>query len=177
MRTYSVTCDSTETPTYSKWLRCNHYMWDFSIGFRAQPATGTTGTYSIQESLSNPEQFVAANFSRSTTTLTITLANHGLVVGDGVFLQGTPWDTTDGKSIAVVSVADVNTMTLTVANTGATSGSLQICTIRVNTDSNYTAVSGIQSGSTTGGIQLIRVAKLAGTLAGRVTLEVAQSGY
>lgn len=177
MRSYSVTCDSTATPTFSPWLRLNHYMWDYSIGFRAQPATGTTGTYSIQESLSNPEQFVMCNFSRSTTTLTLTYTNHGLVVGDGVFLQGTPWDTTNGQSIAVATVADANTMTLTVANTGATAGALAACFIRINTDSNYSAVSDVQTGSTTGGMQLIRVAKLTGTLSGRVTLEVTQSGY
>ena len=56
---------------------------------------------------------------RTTTTLTITKASHGLSTGDYVVLRGFNVD----YVYAEVTVADTNTFTAQVANSGDTSGS------------------------------------------------------
>lgn len=59
-------------------------------------------------------------FTRSTTTLTATVNDHGLSAANVVYLSGIP---TEGI-YTVASVIDENTFTVTVANSGATSGQL-----------------------------------------------------
>jgi hypothetical protein len=65
---------------------------------------------------------IAGTYARATTTATVTAVNHQLEVGDTVFLD---WDLTDDFYI-VATVADANTFTVTVANSGAASGSVTV---------------------------------------------------
>lgn len=65
---------------------------------------------------------IAGTYARATTTATVTAVNHQLQVGDSVFLD---WDLTD-DFYQVVTVADANTFTVTVANSGAASGSVTV---------------------------------------------------
>jgi hypothetical protein len=64
----------------------------------------------------------AGTYARSTTTATITSANHGLSAGQWVYLD---WDLADNP-YQVQTVTDANTFTVTVANTGAASGNVTI---------------------------------------------------
>ena len=66
--------------------------------------------------------FISGTYARSTTTATVTAANHNLEVGDSVYLD---WDLTD-NIYQVVTVADANTFTVTVANSGAASGNVNV---------------------------------------------------
>lgn len=175
MRTIKRVLDSTASPDDSPWVRINNMMEDYSIGFIFHPHTGATGSYSIQVSLSNPEEFQKATYTRVTTTLTITLVDHGLVAGDDVNLQGTPWDQTGGNSIPVVTVPDADTITVTVADTGPASGGLKVAPIRVEDLDDFSGVTGRQKGNTVGAIQLMRAAVAGGTFSGKGTLEVTQS--
>ena len=176
MRSVKRTADSAATPTFSSWVRLSHYSYDYNVGFICSPHTGTTGTYSVQVSESNPEDFEKAQFTRVTTTLTInTLSAHGLSTGDGVNLRGsTSWDTS-GQSLQV-TVSDADTFTVTVADTGAASGVLEYAPIVITDLTNYSAVSGRQQGTIVGATQLVRIAKVSGTLSGKVTIEVTQAG-
>lgn len=81
---------------------------------------------------------VAGTYARTTTTATITSANHGLITGQWVYLD---WDLTDNPYQVTVTGAD--TFTVTVANSGAASGSVTIWTsVLLQTDaSNATAYS------------------------------------
>jgi hypothetical protein len=79
------------------------------------PLTGTTGYAAFVDNVS-----VTGTYARSTTTATITATNHGLSVGDWVYLD---WDLTDNP-YQVQTVADANTFTVTVTNTGNTSGAV-----------------------------------------------------
>jgi len=179
MRTIKRVLDSTETPDFSPWIRINNGSDDYDIGFRFNPHTGATGTYSIEGCLSNPEDFVKAQFTRSTTTLTINFLDedHDLIAGDGVQFQGSDWDRTDGKSDPIAGITDADTITVTVTDTGAASGTIKVAKYRIEALSGYSAVSGRQSGSTTGGMQMIRANVDGGSFSGKGTLEVTQSGY
>lgn len=177
MRTLKRVLDSTESPDFSPWIRVNHGVEDYSLGIRFNPHTGATGTYSIEGCLSNPEEFVKAQFTRSTTTLTINFIDedHGLIAGDGVQFQGSDWDRTDGKSYPLAGITDADTITVTVANSGATSGTIMVAKYRIEALDGLDTVSGRQSASTTGGMQMIRANVDGGSFSGKGTLEVTQS--
>jgi hypothetical protein len=80
-------------------------------------ATTNPGTVGMYDNSS-----IAGTYARATTTATVTAVKHGLEVGDSVFLD---WDLTD-DFYTVATVADANTFTVTVANTGAASGSVTV---------------------------------------------------
>jgi hypothetical protein len=64
---------------------------------------------------------VSGTYARSTTTATITSANHGFSTGQWVYLD---WDLTDNPY--QITVTGTNTFTVTVANSGGTSGNVTI---------------------------------------------------
>ena len=82
------------------------------------PFTGATGYSAFVDNTS-----ISGTYARSTTTATITSANHGLTTGQWVYLD---WDLTDNPY--QVTVTGTNTFTVTVANSGATSGNVTIWT-------------------------------------------------
>jgi hypothetical protein len=81
------------------------------------PFSGATGYCALVDNVS-----ITGTYTRATTTATITAANHGLAVGEWAYLD---WDLTDNP-YQVQTVADANTFTVTVANSGATSGSVTV---------------------------------------------------
>ena len=64
-------------------------------------------------------------YSQSGTTVTITIANHGLAIGDVVTIDYTSGSATDGD-FAIASTADVNTFTVTAASSGTNSGNVTV---------------------------------------------------
>ena len=80
-------------------------------------ATTNPGTVGMYDNSS-----IAGTYARVTTTATVTAVKHGLAVGDSVFLD---WDLTD-DFYTVATVADANTFTVTVANSGAASGNVTV---------------------------------------------------
>jgi hypothetical protein len=64
---------------------------------------------------------IIGTYARTTTTATITSANHGLSTGQWVYLD---WDLTDNPY--QVTVTGTNTFTVTVANSGAASGNVTV---------------------------------------------------
>lgn len=81
------------------------------------PFSGTTGYAAFVDNVS-----IVGTYARATTTATITAVNHGLAVGDWAYLD---WDLTDNP-YQVQTVADANTFTVTVANSGAASGAVTV---------------------------------------------------
>ena len=65
---------------------------------------------------------VSGTYARATTTATVTAVNHGLKAGDWTYLD---WDLTDNP-YQVQTVANANTFTVTVANSGAASGNVTV---------------------------------------------------
>lgn len=82
------------------------------------PFTGATGYTSFVDNTS-----ISGTYARTTTTATVTSANHGLTTGQWVYLD---WDLTDNPY--QVTVTGANTFTVTVANSGAASGNVTVWT-------------------------------------------------
>ena len=81
------------------------------------PFTGATEYAAFVDNVS-----ITGTYARSTTTATITAANHGLSAGDWVYLD---WDLTDNP-YQVQTVTNANVFTVTVANSGAASGNVTV---------------------------------------------------
>jgi hypothetical protein len=82
------------------------------------PFSAATGYTTFVDNVS-----AAGTYARATTTATITSANHGLTTGQWVYLD---WDLADNPY--QVTVTGDNTFTVTVADSGAASGSVTIYT-------------------------------------------------
>lgn len=182
MRPRTVTANSAGTYLYSPWIRLSHYSYDFNVGFTTEPQQGTTGNYTVQVTMRNPEDFRKAQFSRVTTTLTITCIDgdfHGLVAADAVNIRGTPWDGVSGNSLAVATATNTTVFTITVADTGPTSGTLEYSPLPVQALASYSGVTGKQQGTVVGGTEMLRVKADTGgsALSGKVNLTVVQAGF
>jgi hypothetical protein len=93
------------------------------VGYRTRlkgavvfPFSSATGYSTFVDNTS-----VSGTYARSTTTATITAVNHGLSTGQWAYLD---WDLTDDPY--QVTVTDANTFTVTVANSGGTSGNVTV---------------------------------------------------
>jgi len=161
MRPVTVVVDSAGTFPYSRWVVFSSYSWQMGIAWNVSFEFGATGTVNIQTSSSNPEAFRKASFTRSGTTLTLICVDgdqHGLSTGDGINIRGTPWDNSAGYSLGV-TVTSLTQLTVTVANSGATSGSLEYAPIQL--DVPQAAYSETLSASGSGGtltpVQMARI--------------------
>jgi len=96
-------------------------MDDYYLKFYAEGVTDTAD---------NPLSR-SATYSRSGSTLTVTLANHGFSNGDDVILDITSGNGSD-DFYSITSVADANTFTVTdpPSNAGATSGTVTVHPVR-----------------------------------------------
>jgi hypothetical protein len=84
--------------------------------------TGSTGTYTVDTS--QTRDGLAATYSRTLTTVTVTFTAHGLLVGDTVHLDFTSGTATDG-AFAITAVT-ANTFTITHGTSGTTSGNVTV---------------------------------------------------
>lgn len=109
-----------QTDVKSKYATASGVLLPFRTRIKAfffGAATSSAGTVGMYDTAS-----IAGTYARATTTATVTAVNHQLEVGDSVFLD---WDLTDDFYI-VATVADANTFTVTVANSGNTSGNVTV---------------------------------------------------
>ena len=64
-------------------------------------------------------------YSQSATTVTITITNHGLAIGDVVTIDYTTGSATDGD-FAIATAVDQNTFTVTAASSATNSGNVSV---------------------------------------------------
>ena len=64
-------------------------------------------------------------YSQSATTVTITITNHGLAIGDVVTIDYTTGSATDGNFV-IATTADDNTFTVTAASSATNSGNVSV---------------------------------------------------
>jgi hypothetical protein len=85
--------------------------------FQFGAATTSAGTVGLYDNFS-----IAGTYTRSTTTATVTAARHGLIVGDWTFIDWSGGTNPADDFYQVATVANANTFTVAVANTGDASG-------------------------------------------------------
>lgn len=107
---------NTASTGSTPWHRVDDKQSPFNLAF-AVDVQGT-GTYTVQHGFCNFNDRKSPKITRSTTTATLTLPNHGLQVGDSLVVggAGAPLDGT----YDIASVVDANNVTYTVANSGNT---------------------------------------------------------
>jgi hypothetical protein len=109
-----------QTDVKSKYATASGLLIPFRTRIKAfffGAATTSAGTVGMYDTAS-----IAGTYARSSTTATVTATNHQLEVGDSVFLD---WNLTD-DFYTVATVTNANTFTVTVADTGGTSGNVTV---------------------------------------------------
>ena len=89
---------------------------------------------------------ISGSYVRAGTTVTVTIASHGLLVGHQVYLDFTTGSASDGVFL-VTSVADINTFTVTHGTSGATSGNVTVQLRLIRQSGNVSNVSFVATGS------------------------------
>lgn len=102
---------------YSAWVPINRYPSSFGVALALIFSSNTNLTASVQYAL-DPLVEQACSITRSTTTATLTLTNHGLSVDDSAIITCAQAPLSGEYTVA--SVTNQNVITYTVANSGAT---------------------------------------------------------
>ena len=106
------------------------------IGFTVYPRASTAGTYNVQFTESDIQRSTRQAFTRSTTTLTITVVAHGLTTGDACVITGN--SDFEGQ-YEIAGVTDADNITVTVADAGAASGSLGFIPVVLDAVTGFSA--------------------------------------
>ena len=85
--------------------------------FQFGAATSSAGTVGLYDNFA-----IAGTYTRTTTVATVTAARHGLTVGDWAFIDWSGGTNPADDFYQVATVANANTFTVAVANTGDASG-------------------------------------------------------
>lgn len=125
-----------------------------AAGFMVAPHTSSAGTYDVNYTTSNLQKSTRQAYSRSTTTLTVTVTAHGLTTGDACIITGN--DDFEGQ-YEIASVTDANNITVTVADSGGAAGTLGFIPVRVDDITGFTAASGRAGGNLFASVTGIRL--------------------
>lgn len=118
----------------SPWIPINRYVSAFGVALGLIFSSNKNLTAEVQYTL-DPLVDQLATVTRSTTTATAILPNHGLSVGDSVVAKGpAPF----AGTYAVAAVTDQDTFTFTVANSGSTGAQVQLIPLRVQVHADLT---------------------------------------
>lgn len=108
----------------SAWIPVNRIQpGSFKIGLAVYLSSGAVLTYRVQHTLDHQQDFRPVTIARSTTVATVTDVAHKLSVGDSIVVSASGSTNLDG-TYDVASVVDADNYTYTVANSGATAGSV-----------------------------------------------------
>jgi hypothetical protein len=107
-----------------------------TAGFTVHPQTSTAGTYSVEFTESDLQKTTRVDFTRSTTSLTINAPLHGLTALDACIVSG-QGDFEGAYEVA--SVTDANNIVVTVADSGAASGSLSFTPVVIDIITGFSA--------------------------------------
>lgn len=98
------------------WLPLDTKLTNFQAALGVSLSNGATLTYTVQHTLSDLGNNQDCTISQSTTVATVTLNDHGLVVGDSVVVDKIINNTNLSGTRAVASVIDANQFTYTADN-------------------------------------------------------------
>lgn len=104
----------------SAWVPLDIRLVPTNVSLGCTLTSGGTLTYKAQYTFDNLGLKQPCSITRSTTTATLILPDHGITgVTDSIIVGGSGSSNLDG-TYQVASIVDANTITYTVANTGAT---------------------------------------------------------
>lgn len=170
MRIQYVTIGSA---TSSAWQPIDYKQKAFAVGLAGIISSGASLTWKVQHTFDDLGRLQPFTASRTTTTATVTLPDHGLTAGDSIQVQyaGAPFD----GYYAVASVSDQNTFTYTVANSGAAASlpTAQLVAMRVFDNSVLVSQTGRKDANYAFPVTACRLVCTAYT-SGKVTLIVTQ---
>jgi len=107
---------------FSDWITLDYHVSGYGVGLGIVPSSNANLTYNIEHTFDDLSIFnTVTTLSRTTTTATLTFANHGLTAGDWIFVSNSGNPVMDG-SFTVASVVDQNNITYAVTNSGSTTG-------------------------------------------------------
>lgn len=182
MRPTSVT-QSAAGP--SAWVPVDYLAIAFGIGFGCSVSSGASLTYTVQHTFDDlgpgspgttPTtgfHYPTGGISQTTTTITVTDANHGLSVGDFVQLQGCGSGMDGAYTVASVTNANVYTLTSAVSQSATASSAGFVCGARVYNHPVVVGATARQDGNYAFPIRAMRVNVTAWT-SGSVSLTVLQ---
>lgn len=146
---------STAATGQTPWHMLDYKVNPFTVSFQVDIA-GNTGTYTVEHGFCDLMKY-GGSISRTTTTATVTMANHGLAVGDSIVVENTVDLGGGDGTYAVASVTNVDVFTYTVANSGATSApNARFIKIRVMPHSTVAAQTTSKDGNYAYPVQFIR---------------------
>ncbi len=119
-------------------LLCQPYNSLIGISNSQRGTVENIGTYASPITLGGNES--VASYTRSTTTATVTMNNHGMITGGQINVYVSNDVTAITLGVKTVTVTGVNTFTFTCLNAGAVSGSISY--IPVNTSTVVTMPAG-----------------------------------
>jgi hypothetical protein len=169
MRTTSITSAAATGP--SNWVPIDNNLFGFGLTLNCTITSGATITYKVQYTSDRIDFWQPCNITRSGTTATLKLQNHGISgTTDSIVVRGTGDSNLDGV-YTVASIADANTITYTVANTGATlaANTAEVVVLRVFDHATITGKTANQDGNIAFPVTAVRLNVTAWT-SGKVTM-------
>jgi hypothetical protein len=159
----------------SAWVPLNILATPFNVSIGCVVSSNINATYSVDYSHDNPQAAVPCSITRSATTATLTLVNHGLTTNDWIIVIGSGDANLDGNYV-VASVVNQNSITYTVANTGATASiSAKVSVMRVFTHSTLVSKTANADGNIAFPVSAVRL-RVTPWVAGYITMLVTQAG-
>lgn len=171
MRTTSITGPASTAP--SVWLPVDNSLFGFGLTLNCTITNGASLTYKVQYTADKMYFFQPCTITRAATVATLKLTAHGISgTTDSIIVRGSGDSNLDGV-FAVASIVDANTITYTVANTGATLGAntSEVNILRVFDHSTITGKTANQDGNLAFPVTAVRVINTIWT-SGLVTLTV-----
>lgn len=166
---------TVSSATRSPWVPLDTALNPFNVSLGCVCSSNINATYSVEYSHDYPLLAVPCGLSRSTTTATLTLTNHGLTTSDSIIVEGTGSSNLDG-TFQVASVPDQNTVTYTVSDTGITTSlSARVAVMRVFTHSTIAGKTANSDGNIAFPVSAVRL-RITSYTAGYVTMLVSQAG-
>lgn len=160
----------------SDWARLNYHggINEFNATVVVTPESSNTATWTVEATISQFEPQYHVYWTRAATTATVTYSRHGLRAADSVVLVCGRESNLTG-TFQVATVPDDDTFTITVTDTGATSGRAQAAFLKVFDLTDLTAVTGEGFGQVFAPVTGIRLNTTASTGGKKNYMEVVEA--
>jgi hypothetical protein len=141
------------------WVPIDNSLLGFGLNIGCYVSSGASLTYKAQYTHDDLNRFQVCSITRAATVATLKLTAHGFTgTTDSVIVRGTGDSNLDG-TYPVATIVDANTITYTVANSGATvaKGTAECVVVRVFDHATITAKTANFDGTITVPVTAVRL--------------------